>query len=67
MNEYQIIVKFAGIVLFKTEWHVGPKEARDSAWLLALSLGDRYEILVATRNESLQQQAWNEFGLEVTQ
>ena len=33
MNEYQIIVKFAGVVLFQTEWHVGPKEARDTAWL----------------------------------
>ena len=65
MNEYQIIVKFAGVVLFKTEWHVGPKEARDTAWLLALSLGERYEILVDTRTLDLKSVPWNQFGLEV--
>jgi hypothetical protein len=65
MFEYQVIVRFNGIVLFKTEWHVGPKEAREIAWLMASRLGEQYEVCVGVRNEALRAIPWNEFGLEV--
>lgn len=64
MFEYQVIVRFSGVVLFRTCWHVGPKEAREIAWLLASRLGETYEVSVGVRNEELRAVPWNEFGLE---
>lgn len=64
MFEYQVIVAFQGTVIFRTEWHVGGKQARELAWMLASRLGERYDIGVAVRREEFVAVPWQQFGLE---
>lgn len=64
MYEYQVIVAYAGQILFKTCWQVGEMKAREIAWLLASRLGDGYEIGVGTRKEEFLATPWREFGLD---
>lgn len=65
MFEYQVIVGYAGSILFRTCWKVGEQEARDLAWLLAEKLGPAYEVGVGVRKEEFLATPWHEFGLEI--
>ena len=64
MFEYSVIVSYRGAVIFRTEWHVGVREAREVAWLLATKLGDGYDIGVRARKEDFVATPWEVFGLD---
>lgn len=65
MFEYQVIVAFAGAIVFKTCWQVGEAKTRDLAWLLASKLGEGYEVSVGMRKEEFMSIPWEQFGLDI--